>query len=93
MMRGDSKRVETLRAIYDTVGASTFRASDVPVNSHLLQGMHLDGMLDKVAKIHIESHTAIVWRISRDALCTLRGEKIDRTQSRRRMHYGKKINE
>lgn len=99
MMRGNtlaSKRGQILQQIYDTVGANTFRAMDVPSSSHVLTGMWQDGMLDKVAKSYTQpghSGKAVnIWRISRDGLCIIRGERIDREQSRRELYHGKKIN-
>ena len=92
MMRGNilaSRRGELLQEIYDTVGEKPFRASDVPGNSKKLFGMCLDGMLDKVTKCapttYKSGHAITLWRISKDALTLIHGEKIDRNKSRRRM--------
>lgn len=90
-MRGNilaTRRGELLKKIYDTVGADSFLARDVPVNAHRLAGMAQTGMLVRVSKDYPagwRGHPVVTWVISKDALCLLRGEKIDRNQSRREM--------
>lgn len=89
-----SRRGEILQQIYAEVGEKPFRARDVSANSYRLAGMAQDGMLVRV-KIDRDlprGHgcTAVTWKISSDALCLLRGEKIDREQSRRSMRKGTK---